>query len=1409
MIILLKKSVSLLLSFMIVVTMLSVGFTTVSSAESTSLIKNGDFGSGDTSGWTVYKNGVQTDFEVTGDSKYADGDSGLSLFQQVTLEGGVEYTAMFDFKFEDSSLIDPTYDSFYRAGFTSEVGALGNAIFVGPYVNSNNKYYHIFNNLGSDKDNWATHSFTFTPAEDMTAYFVVGSYNHQGVSGFSVDNVLLFKTMDKVKIDVAAEANGTAAGAKTTCVGETVTVVAEPDAGYKFAGWYNDTELVSTDATYSFTAEYNLSLTAKFEIDNDSESSNLLTNGDFSDGSVAGWQVLKNGTEEDPTVEGDSNYVSAPSGISLFQQVELEAGVEYTATFDFKFDDSSLVEVTYDSFYRAGFTSEVAAMGNAIFVGPFSEGNKYYNIFKEYDSGVNKDDWTTHTFTFTPAEAMTVYFAVGSYNHQGVSGFSVDNIVLCKTEDIVTVTANAEPGGVVSGGGKYYKGQTVTLTAAPDAGFNFVGWFKDGAEVSKSSTYTFAAAETVTLTARFEGVSTDKNLVKNWNFEDGGWTNGWTRIGSGLNYIWDVNAGAEDAWRNGSKFVKSGAATDSPGYESQSRSFGQQNIAIEKNTDYVLGFWAKTDLPTFRAGVINNSKVHPIVSEELVPGSTIALTKGRDWAYYEIEFNSGDNNVCAISFGSQLGGIEGCYYYVDNVVLAKKSDYITVNAEATVGGRIVSQPIGLLSVGADVTVVAEASEGYSFSGWYIGDQPVSSSLSYNFTIEGKTALTARFTPDTPTPPSGANMITNGDFERGDTSGFTVVKTGGSQSDYKIVEENGNKKAFAEEIGLAMYQRVSLEAGVEYIVLFDFKFDDNAAVNPTYETFYRSGFMFEQLPLNGANFIGPYPEDANPYYDIYFNQGTNKTEWKNHTYTFTPSIDMDCWFVIGAFNEQGEAAYYVDNVVVAKKSDLASVKSYAVGPGSITASLSGVVAPGSTIEYTATPISGCSFKGWYDEYGLVSSTPDFTYNVVGDRIIYAQFVENGAPESQKLYNNRFQKNSLAGWTTSTLSGADSTITLKTEDGVKFAELPERNNLAQLVALKPGGTYVFTVKARVPKPTGINVDFYRMGLFKADTPNLLMANTIIENEKTYVQLGTLEEDSTTRYDSEWHTYTYTFTNLESKTVLANAVIGNAYNTQVLQVEYATFYEVESGVMDFEEPNLYGEEFYNYVENAKFENSLSGNFGTLPSGFSIKAGHTETGNKYLNISGSNSIIYKIKVDAKEMLNFGVTLKTSALGTASVSLVDKNGNPLGDSFGEKPDKAVYKPTAVDKWQRFGCKIMSDSDGYVYIKFTGGNNTLSVDDISLAKSKYFHDKDYEFYGDDSFDYNNIKYYNPEKYYEVTNIRGKDLKYSEGTSMSVFTPVPEDFSVSSVAAYAVLGVLLAGAAVFFLGYKKCRQEAGK
>lgn len=68
----------------------------------------------------------------------------------------------------------------------------------------------------------------------------------------------------------------------------------------------------------------------------------------------------------------------------------------------------------------------------------------------------------------------------------------------------VTATVNPAQAGTVSGTGFFLKDENVSLTATANTGYDFIGWYEAGSEVSKENPYAFVCAGNRTLEARFE-----------------------------------------------------------------------------------------------------------------------------------------------------------------------------------------------------------------------------------------------------------------------------------------------------------------------------------------------------------------------------------------------------------------------------------------------------------------------------------------------------------------------------------------------------------------------------------------------------------------------------------------------------------------------------------------------------------------------------------------------------------------------------------------------------------------------------------------------------------------------------------------------------------------------------------------
>ena len=103
-----------------------------------------------------------------------------------------------------------------------------------------------------------------------------------------------------------------------------------------------------------------------------------------------------------------------------------------------------------------------------------------------------------------PADAQYTYTFSGWDN--AIAAATSDQTYKAQFNTIVnqyTITVNAE-NGTVTGAGTYDYGTSVTITATPDTGYEFVNWTKAGVEVSTDASYTFTVTEDAEFVANFE-----------------------------------------------------------------------------------------------------------------------------------------------------------------------------------------------------------------------------------------------------------------------------------------------------------------------------------------------------------------------------------------------------------------------------------------------------------------------------------------------------------------------------------------------------------------------------------------------------------------------------------------------------------------------------------------------------------------------------------------------------------------------------------------------------------------------------------------------------------------------------------------------------------------------------------------
>ena len=109
--------------------------------------------------------------------------------------------------------------------------------------------------------------------------------------------------------------------------------------------------------------------------------------------------------------------------------------------------------------------------------------NTGYTFLKWTENGSQVSTNANYTFTVNGNRTLVAQFQAQSY--------------------MISVSANPSNGGMVSGGGSYNYGQSCTVVASANSGYEFTNWTEGGSVVSSSANYTFNVTGSRTLVANF------------------------------------------------------------------------------------------------------------------------------------------------------------------------------------------------------------------------------------------------------------------------------------------------------------------------------------------------------------------------------------------------------------------------------------------------------------------------------------------------------------------------------------------------------------------------------------------------------------------------------------------------------------------------------------------------------------------------------------------------------------------------------------------------------------------------------------------------------------------------------------------------------------------------------------------
>ena len=309
----------------------------------------------------------------------------------------------------------------------------------------------------------ANYTFTVTGNRNLVANFTLNSYS--------------------ITASANPTAGGMVSGAGEYNHGASCTLTATANTGYTFVKWTKNGTQVSTNASYTFNVTASEAYVAHFQL----QTYNITATANPSDGgTVSGVGEYNYGASCTLTATANEGHTFV-NWTENGSQVSSQANYTFTVT-----GNRNLVAHFSSQSYIITATADPVEGGVVRGSGGYDFGD-YCTLTATANTGYTFVNWTKNgtqvstdpSFTFTVTESATyiAHFSINSYT--------------------ISVIAEPEEGGTVTGVGEYVYGTSCTLEAIANVGFDFIGWSKDDEMVSNETNITFTVTASATYVAVF------------------------------------------------------------------------------------------------------------------------------------------------------------------------------------------------------------------------------------------------------------------------------------------------------------------------------------------------------------------------------------------------------------------------------------------------------------------------------------------------------------------------------------------------------------------------------------------------------------------------------------------------------------------------------------------------------------------------------------------------------------------------------------------------------------------------------------------------------------------------------------------------------------------------------------------
>ena len=405
------------------------------------------------------------------------------------------------------------------------------------------------------------------------------------------------------------------------------------------------------------------------------------------------------------------------------------------------------------------------------------------------------------------------------------------------TQYTVNVSANPTNGGTVTGGGSYQQGQSCTVTASPNAGFNFTNWTENGNVVSTQASYTFNVTSNRNLVANFQAQPQNYNITVSANPTNGGTVTGGGSYQQGQSCT--VNATANTGYTFSNWTENGNVVSTNASY----------TFTVTGNRNLVANFSLQQYNITATANPTNGGTTTGGGTYNYGQSCSLTATPAQGYSF-----------VCWTKNGTQVSTnatytftVTESAAYVAHFEMLSYS--ISLVANPVEGGTVAGE--GTYNYGQSCTVTATPNEGYDFVNWTQGFFEVSNDPSYTFTVMTNRTLTANFQLKTfqvkvsINPAEAGSVIGEGSYNYGDEVTLTVERN----EDWAFLNWTENGEVVSEEMTYVFI--ITSDRDLDANFIYTEGIGENSIETKVYPNPTKGEFILEGESLNHVRIVNTY------------------------------------------------------------------------------------------------------------------------------------------------------------------------------------------------------------------------------------------------------------------------------------------------------------------------------------------------------------------------------------------------------------------------------------------------------------------------------------------------------------------------------------------------------------------------